>query len=79
MGDQKIDPELKVLISELLFELRASLTGTVGYCEIAMEKLNPASPAHSDVATALKLAESSRKIFLEFDRDWQQRWLGIVR
>jgi hypothetical protein len=65
--------EFARITSGVMFEIRAFSTTSVGYGQLAKEKLDPAHPAFPDVANALKAAERVREVVEQFDQEFHRR------
>jgi hypothetical protein len=72
MNHPKFDPEFKGLLDDLLFQLRSGLMVTVGFCDLAKEKLEPTNSAYPDVAKALQQAQQAQKEVWKFGQYWRQ-------
>ena len=60
---------------QLLFEVGNCLAASVGYGQIAQEKLESSHPAFTDVETALKTAERAYAAVRQFSEELHRRKL----
>jgi len=67
------------LLEGLVFEVSNLLTASVGYGELAKEKLDSSHPAFSDVTNALQAAERSRGVVKRVGEEWRRRKVEIRR
>jgi hypothetical protein len=67
------------LLERLVFEVSNLLTASVGYGELAKEKLDSSHPAFSDVTNALQAAERSRGVVKRVGEEWRRRKVEIRR
>ena len=73
-----MDDSIRSLTTEALLEailLHAGnlLVTSVGYCELAKEKLDSSHPAFSPLATALEAGEKARTVVRQVGDEWRRR------
>ena len=61
------------LLEVLLFEVGNRLVTSVGYGEIAKERLASSHPAFSPVTSAWEAAEGARKVMHQVGEEWRRR------
>lgn len=60
------------LLGVLVFEVSNILTASVGYGELAKEKLDSSHPAFSHVTKALQAVESARGVVQRVSDEWRR-------